>query len=211
MVRRGILIGVLVAAWMVGFAVAAEGDARRGHTRCTFVRLTEVQVGEKEFVAMVVRQVEGKREEKLFVPRRNRELLARIKRLREGQELTAAYVTEAEQKWVTAIEADLPDGDRREAGGEEKPKEEGEGERREQAAAERRERADAERREAERREREKLEGGDRERTVEAGDARLREIVEVLKGLRDRLERLEKQVAELREENARLRRDLRERK
>jgi len=75
----------------------------------------------------------------------------------------------------------------------------------------RRERADAERHEAERREREKAESGDRERKVEGRDSHLREIVEVLKSLRDRMERLEKQVAELREENAHLRRELRERK
>jgi len=211
MVQRGILIGVLVAVCAAGFAVAAEGDERRGHTKCTFVRLAEVQVGEKELVAMVIRQIEGRRQATLYVPRNKKDLLARIGRLREGQKLIVAYVLDGGKRWVTAIEADLPEGERRQEPREDKPGDEGDRERRERVEVERREGERREHAEGERRREGEGERREGERKVEGRDAYLREIIEVLKALRDRLERLEKQVAELREDNAHLRRELRERK
>ncbi|MCH7916698.1 MAG: hypothetical protein IIC50_01790 [Planctomycetes bacterium] len=90
----------------------AEQRSRVGELRGTFVRLTEKRVGERTYLGLVIKPLEGRKNMTVLLSQRQEELVARGRRLREGQTVAVAYVTEAEHKWVRELEADRPRGTR---------------------------------------------------------------------------------------------------
>ena len=184
------MTGLLAALVFCG-ALRAEGDDRRGKVRGTFVKRVERKVGEREYLAIVIKPLEGKRLATLLIPRRNKDLMSVARKLRQGQKLALAYVTEADHKWVRRIEVARAD-DRRE---KERPDR-----RRRENDRERAERKDKDKRKGEEGEHKRV----REREHE--DAALRKQV---RNLLVRVERIEKQLRQLREQNAHLKRMLAE--
>ena len=99
------LVGLLAVIVFAG-AVQAEERLRAGELRGTFVRLTEQRAGERSYMGVVIKPLEGRNHVTVLVPQRQQELVARARGLREGQRLGVAYVTEAGHKWVKELEAD---------------------------------------------------------------------------------------------------------
>jgi len=147
------VLTVVLTVTALACAVRAEGDRRRGEVRGTFVKLIELQVGEREYVGVVVKPFEGKGEVVVLMSRQQREILALARKLEKGQKVEIAYVTEEGHKWVKRLEA--------------------------------------------------------ERRRESGQGDLAELRKMIERMQARLKQLEREVVELREENARLRRKLAE--
>jgi len=91
--------------WGCCGALLGEDRGESPTVRGSFVRLAERQVGQREYLAIVVKPLEGKDQVTLLVPRRG-ELAAIARKLREGQKVEIPYVVEAGQKWVKRIEAE---------------------------------------------------------------------------------------------------------
>ena len=96
--------GIVIVAAALGFALPLEALAEEGTARGKFVRLTEKKVGEREYVGVVIAPGEGK-EEVVVLMGRESKLLPAARKLRKGQEVKIAYVTERDQKWAKRIYA----------------------------------------------------------------------------------------------------------
>jgi len=179
---------VLVSAWQL--AVAAP---RRGELRVRFIRLVERRVGDREYLGILVRPLEGKGETVLLMGRDSKQ--AKVARtLREGQKVEVAYVIEGDHKWATRISAARlrEGGDRRRREGEDKRRREGEGRRREGEDRRRRE-GEGRRREAE--DRRRREAGRRPATRHD----VERLLVAIRRLEERIGRLEREVRLLREQ------------
>jgi len=89
-----------------------QAEQRVRELQGTFVRLTEKRVGERTYLGLVIKLGEGRENTTVLLSQRQEDLVARGRRLREGQTVAVAYVTEAEQKWVRKLEARSPRGER---------------------------------------------------------------------------------------------------
>ena len=147
----------------------ADEEGRKGKViEGKFVRLVEKQIGEREYLGVVVSPGEGKEAVTLLVPLRKaedgrwvrlEELAGRAKRLRPGQHVEVLYTVEEGQKWIRKI-GGAPPREGTEASEGERPRGE-----------------------------------------------LAELARIVRRLQERLAKLERQVAELREVNAAPRRKL----
>ncbi|KPK85461.1 MAG: hypothetical protein AMJ81_03565 [Phycisphaerae bacterium SM23_33] len=195
-------------AWSFGAAVAAE-EPKEGVVEGSFVRLTEQKVGEREHLAIVVQPAGSEVQVTVLVPNRQTdqgqwvrapELAAAARRLRAGQKLRLVWVADAGQKFVRRIQAEgLGEGERpweaerrregdRPREGERRPAERREGDRP----------REGERRPAERREGDRPREGERERPAE-----LRELAQQIRAMRVAMERMQRQIDQLRQEVRRL--------
>ncbi|UCG48781.1 MAG: hypothetical protein JSU94_03185, partial [Phycisphaerales bacterium] len=104
---RILIIGLLAVSVFAG-AVQAEERSRVGELRGTFVRLTEQRVGERGYLGVVIKPLEGREHATVLLSQSQQELVAMARELQEGQRLGVAYVTEAGHKWVRelAVERD---------------------------------------------------------------------------------------------------------
>ncbi|UCF14345.1 MAG: hypothetical protein JSW59_13100 [Phycisphaerales bacterium] len=104
---RILIIGLLAVSMFAG-AVQAEERSRVGELRGTFVRLTEQRVGERGYLGVVIKPLEGREHATVLLSQSQQELVAMARELQEGQRLGVAYVTEAGHKWVRelAVERD---------------------------------------------------------------------------------------------------------
>jgi len=100
-----LIVGLLAVSAFAG-VLQAEERPRAGELRGTFVRLTEQRVGERSYMGVVIKPLEGREHVTVLLSQRQQELVARARGLREGQRLGVAYVTEAGHKWVKELEAD---------------------------------------------------------------------------------------------------------
>ncbi len=197
------------AAMLLG-ALSAGAAERFQEARGKFVRLIERKVGEHEYLGIVLQPTQGDGETTVLLARGG-ELGDQARRLRKGQKLEIQFVIDGGQKWATRIDAGRPkEGDReRRREGERKPDREREGRTKEGDRERERRREGEARRDRERegrREGQARERGEGERSSrEGGEAR--ELRELLRRLNQRLDNVERQLRRLREENARLRREL----
>ena len=109
--RKSLVIALFAIS---AFAAVMQAEQRPpvGELRGTFVRLTEKRVGERTYLGLVIKPREGRENMTVLLSQRQEELVARSRRLREGQTVAVAYVTEAEQKWVRKLEAQSQRGSR---------------------------------------------------------------------------------------------------
>ena len=187
-----ILVAAGMLAWSFGAAVAAE-EPKEGVVEGSFVRLTEQKVGEREHLAIVVQPAGSEVQVTVLVPNRQTdqgqwvrapELAAAARRLRAGQKLRLVWVADAGQKFVRRIQAEgLGEGERP-----------WEAERRREGDRPR----EGERRPAERREGDRPREGERERPAE-----LRELAQQIRAMRVAMERMQRQIDQLRQEVRRL--------
>lgn len=116
----GILVlGVISMLIFSGVLSAGQRD-RNGSVGGTFVRLVEQEVGERGYMGIVIKPHERDDHVTVLVPRQHEEILQAARRLREGQKVGVSFVTEAGHKWVKGMEAERrevveegPDGRRR--------------------------------------------------------------------------------------------------
>ncbi len=205
---RILMLGLFVASVFSG-VLWAERRLGRGEVRGSFVRLAEREVGEREYLAIVIKPVESDDHVTVLVPRKE-DFLHAARALQKGDKVEIGYVVEDEQKWLKTIEAE-----RRRTSVErrrietERRREDVEEKRevrrpRDKDVPEERQRP---RRDAERREAEGLQGVFR-RLWERLDRMERELKQLITV---RLERMERELKQLRAENARLKRQLQERR
>jgi len=179
------LMLAVVAALAVGLAAETRAADRAGEGRVKFEKLIEKKVGETEYLGIVVHPLEGGGSATLLLGRKHR-LAAAVRKLKKGLVIAVRYGAEGGHDWLTRMEV---------VG-------EGEGERRREGDRERKREGDRERKREGDHDRKRE--GERARGREGGD---RDVLVMLRRLAERLERLEKQVRELRAENAQLRKRL----
>ena len=198
---RILMLGLLLASVFSG-VLLAERRPGQGEVRGSFVQLAEREVGEREYLAIVIKPVESDDHVTVLVPRKE-DFLHAARTLQKGDKVEIGYVVEDEQRWLKRIEV----------------------ERVRRIETERRLRDVEERREVRRPRREEVEERERpRRDAERGKAdelqgvfrrlwaRLDRMERELKQLiAVRMERMERELKELRAENARLRRQLQERR
>lgn len=102
MKRSGRILVVVAASALLGWLAAGSASGQDGTVRGRFVTLAEKQVGEQEYLTVVVQPGEGKEDVSLLV-RRDSDLAGVARRLRKGQVVEVAFVTEAGQKWARRI------------------------------------------------------------------------------------------------------------
>ncbi|MHC4431367.1 MAG: hypothetical protein ACYTBS_05965, partial [Planctomycetota bacterium] len=95
-------IGLIAISVFAG-ALQAEERSRVGELRGTFVRLTEQHVGERGYLGVVIRPLEGREHVTVLLSQRQQELAAMARELREGQRVGVAYLTEAGHRWVREL------------------------------------------------------------------------------------------------------------
>ena len=209
-----LMLGLLVAAVFTG-VLWAEREREEGEVRGTFVRLAEQEVGEREHLAIIIKPVESDDHLPILVPRKD-DFLQAARMLQEGDKVEIVFVVEEGQRWLKTIKAERRRESVERRRVETKRRREDVEERRdvrsprpERDVEERdRPRRDIEpRRDPERREADELQGMFR-RLWERLDRMERELKELLEV---RMERMERELKELRAENARLRRQLQERR
>ena len=214
---RILMLGLFVASVFSGILLA-ERRPGQGEVRGTFVALAERGVGEREYLAIVIKPRESDDHVTVLVPRKE-DFLHAARTLQKGDKVEIGYVVEGGQKWLKTIGIERVrriETERRLRDVEEKR--EVRRPRREKVEEEReRPRRDPERGEADelrgvfRRlwERlERMEGELKELFVARLDRMEREFKQLITV---RLERMERELKELRAENARLRRQLQERR
>jgi hypothetical protein len=215
---RILMLGLFVASVFSSVLWAEERTEnrrrRQGEVRGAFVGLAEREFGEREHLAIVIKPLESDDYVAVLVPRKE-DFLHAARSLQKGDKVEIGYVVEDEQKWVKKI-------------GIERTRRI-ETERRREEIEERREvrrpprERDIEERDRPRRPGERRREGERERPesrrpwvrLEQMEGQLKEIIAAHLGrmrrefrvLLNHVEQLEKQVQELRAENARLRRQL----
>jgi len=110
--RRAAL--VVMAVVLVGFVGPAARGQTRGEVRGEFVRLVEKQVGDREFLGVVVDRFEGAGQATLLVPMRrtesgrvvrNEDLAAWARRLRPGTKVEIAYVRDGGAMFIKRAES----------------------------------------------------------------------------------------------------------
>ncbi|MHC4604377.1 MAG: hypothetical protein ACYS6W_13720, partial [Planctomycetota bacterium] len=203
-----LMLGLLVAAVFTGI-LWAEREREEGEVRGTFLRHAEREVGERGYLAIVIKPVESDDHMTVLVPRKE-DFLHAARMLQEGDKVEIVFVVEEGQRWLKRIEAERRresierrrvETERRREDIEERrdvrrPRREGDVEARERP-----------RRDPERREADELQGVFR-RLWARLDRMERELTQLIAV---RLERMERELKELRAENARLRRQLQERR
>ena len=167
-------------------AVSAERDARTRIVTGRFVRLVERKVGDREYLGVLVRPLEGD-DEVVVLMHRGSDLARAARGLRQDQRVSIRYVVEADHKWAQRIEAQ-----RREV---RRDRDEGDRDRRDRP--ERRRDSD-----------EHHEPQRREPHPERGE--LAELRAAVRRLEARVEQMERTIRELRHETARLNKVLQER-
>lgn len=204
----------LVGALVLSGAAVAEDPARTGEVRGAFVRLTEVAVGDGEYLGIVVKPQEADGHVTIVVPREPKDVANVARKLRAGQKVEIAYIVDGGRRWLQGMEAvwrdaeggkvesgsmviQLQGGERRVEIEHRRSEEERDGDRRVEAER----RRDEHRREGERRERDAPRGL-------AGH--LEQLANQIRQLAGRLRRMENEMRELRAENERLKRMLRQR-
>ena len=216
------LVGALVLS---GLAVA-EDPARPGEVRGTFVKLTEVAVGDREYLGIVVKPQDADGHVTILVPREPRDVADVARKLRAGQKVEIDYIVDGGQRWLRGMEAvwrdgeggkveagsmvvQLQDGQRRVEIEHRRSEEKHDGDRR--VEIERRREGD---RRPERRaiDRPLPRRGERlERDAPGGLAgQLEQLAGQIRQLAGRLRRMENEMRQLRAENERLKRMLRQR-
>lgn len=103
--QGGILMVGLLVVLVFPVALWAERHDGGGGLRGTFLRLTEQRVGEKSFMGIVIKPLERGEPVTVLLSQRQKELVTRARRLREGQRLGVAYITKGGHKWVRELEA----------------------------------------------------------------------------------------------------------
>jgi hypothetical protein len=114
---KTISIAVAVAAISFGAMLFAEEDARFEEffeVRGVFVRLIERQVGEKEYLGIVVKPFESDDHVIILTPREQENLVSVARRLKEGQKVEIGYVRSDGQNWLRRLSAEWQQGDPRE-------------------------------------------------------------------------------------------------
>jgi len=104
-----LMIGIVLSLLFTSM-LWAEERPREGEVRGLFLRLDERQVGEQEYLAIVIRPMESDEPVTLLLPQRREELGALARQLREGQNVEIVYVVEEGQKWVRRIETERRPG-----------------------------------------------------------------------------------------------------
>ena len=102
---RTISIAAAVAAISLGAILFAEEDARFAEIRAVFVKLIERQVGEREYVGIVVKPLESDDEVTILTPREPENLIEMARKLREGQKLEIRYARNDGQNWLRNLDA----------------------------------------------------------------------------------------------------------
>jgi len=227
----GILMIGLVGALVLGGAAVAEDPARSGEVHGAFVRLTEVAVGDGEYLGIVVKPQESDDHVTIVVPREPRDVANVARKLRKGQKVEIAFITDGGQRWLKGLQAQWRDaeggkvetgsmvvrlhgGERRVEVEHRRTEEKREGDRRVEVDR----RRDEPRREGERREERGVSDrplpprGERlEREPSRGLAgQLEQLANQIRQFAERLRRMENEIRELRTENERLKRMLRQR-
>ena len=220
-----VTMGLFGALVLSGPAVA-EDPARPGEVRGTFVRLTEVVVGDREYFGIVVKPQDADGHVTILVPREPKDVADVARKLRAGQKVEIDYIVDGGRRWLRGMEAVWRDseGGKVEAGsmvvqlqgGEwrveiehRRSEEKRDGDRR--VEVERRREGDRrqERRPPDRplpRRDERL-----ERNALGGLAgQLEQLAGQIRQLAERLRRMENEMRQLRAENERLKRMLRQR-
>ncbi len=105
-----ILMVGLIMGLVYSSVLWAEQRPREGELRGSFVRLAEREVEGKEYLAIVIRPMEGEEPVTLLLPRRREELGAFARDIRPGQTVEIGYVVEEGQKWVRRIETERRSG-----------------------------------------------------------------------------------------------------
>ncbi|GEM_PF-2732902 len=77
---------------------------RDGELRGTFLKRTEVAVGDGEFLAIVIKPAERDEPVTLIVPRRKADLMEVARQLKEGQRVAIVWVEEEGERWVRRLE-----------------------------------------------------------------------------------------------------------
>ena len=86
-----LIVGLLAVSAFAG-VLQAEERPRVGELRGTFVRLTEQRVGERGYMGVVIKPLEGRELVTVLLSPRQEELVAMARELREGQRLGVAFV-----------------------------------------------------------------------------------------------------------------------
>ena len=220
-------IALLTILLFAGIVFGQEHELRG-----VFIKLTEWQLDEQEYVGIVIRPLESDDNVVVLTPRRPEHVLDTLRKLRKGQQVTVRYVRgEGEEgpNWLRGLEAQWRregDGERAEAhaialrlegdGDQSRERRIRRGAERRGEDAKRREAESAEAREGRRRSPEAQWQRDRheyERPWEGAELRegiaagLYDIMRQLRILSVRVARMEKEMQQLRRENQRLRRIL----
>jgi hypothetical protein len=95
------LVGALVLS---GLAVA-EDPARPGEVRGTFVKLTEVAVGDREYLGIVVKPQDADGHVTILVPREPKDVANVARKLLAGQKVEIDYIVDGGQRWLRGMEA----------------------------------------------------------------------------------------------------------
>lgn len=111
-----ILLLLLTCISVGGIALA---EPERGEMRGTFIKRAEQVVGEREYLAIVVKPLERDEHVSILIPRENDDFMHVARNLREGQRLGLVYVVEHDKKWLQRIEVDR--SERRDPPRERKP------------------------------------------------------------------------------------------
>ncbi len=105
----GTLMIGLVGALVLGGAAVAEDPARAGEVHGTFVRLREVAVGDGEYLGIVVKPQESDDHVTIVVPREPRDVANVARKLRAGQKVEIAFITDGGQRWLKGLQAQWRD------------------------------------------------------------------------------------------------------
>ncbi len=105
---------VMIVIGLVGCVTQTARGQTRGEVRGEFVRLVEQQVGDREYLGVVVARFEGGGQATLLVPMRrtesgrvvrNEDLAAWARRLRPGTKVEIAYVVDDGQMFIRRAES----------------------------------------------------------------------------------------------------------
>lgn len=104
---RILMVGLLAVLVFTG-VLLAEQRPRVDELRGTFVRLTEQRVGERTYMGVVIKPFEERENATVLLSQQQKELVTRVRKLREGQKVEVAYVTEAEHNWIKELGVEWP-------------------------------------------------------------------------------------------------------
>jgi hypothetical protein len=226
-----------LATLMLGSMLQAEDNNIKGTVQGIFVRLTEQKVDDHGYMGIVVKPFDSDNHVTVLLPRNRKGIIQAARRMEKGTSLNISFVIEDGHKWIRSIEAELrrekheetPEDDRKVIIRREVLREPSIGDERPESRRTRATRQEPQlpRNRVERQERRptaQLDQLQRQlREVVSGhlDRMSRSLREVLadhlwrmdaefRELRSRVDRIERELDQLRVENERLRRELRER-
>jgi regulator of replication initiation timing len=102
---RMLVLGVLAGLLFGGMLLAEDRD-RDGSVGGTFIRLVEREVGEREYMGIVIKPFDRDDHVTVLVPRQREELWRAARRLQEGQKVGVTFVTEAGHKFIKGMETE---------------------------------------------------------------------------------------------------------